>query len=166
MSATEDFTEYQVGADSSNCIPSQASGLRKGGYVVIKGKPCKIVQMTSSKVGKHGHAKTQLVGIDIFDGKKYEIYCPSGHTLSVPIVDRDELEIIHMSHEGYFSLMTNKGEVKSDLKYDSICCGQAEEDIRKMVTECEDGDSYVCMAQVLKALDKEGVKEVRKVKVN
>lgn len=34
-------------------------------HVVIKNRPCKIVDMSTSKTGKHGHAKVNLVGIDV-----------------------------------------------------------------------------------------------------
>ena len=43
----------------------QCSALRKSGHVVIKGRPCKIVDMSTSKTGKHGHAKVHLVAIDV-----------------------------------------------------------------------------------------------------
>jgi translation initiation factor 5A len=43
----------------------QCSALRKNGHVVIKGRPCKIVDMSTSKTGKHGHAKVHLVAIDV-----------------------------------------------------------------------------------------------------
>lgn len=31
----------------------------------LSGRPCKIVDMSTSKTGKHGHAKVHLVGIDV-----------------------------------------------------------------------------------------------------
>ena len=72
----------------------QCSALRKNGHVVIKGRPCKIVDMSTSKTGKHGHAKVHLVALDIFTGKKLEDLCPSTHNMDVPNVSRKEMQLV------------------------------------------------------------------------
>jgi translation initiation factor 5A len=72
----------------------QCSSLRKNGFVVIKNRPCKIVEMTTSKTGKHGHAKVHLVAIDIFTAKKLEELCPSTHNMNVPNVRRQEYQLV------------------------------------------------------------------------
>lgn len=58
MADVSDDHDFQSGdAGSSETYPQQCSALRKNGHVVIKNRPCKIVEMSTSKTGKHGHAK-------------------------------------------------------------------------------------------------------------
>ena len=72
----------------------QCTALRKNGFDCIKQRPCKIVEMTTSKTGKHGHAKVHLVAIDIFTSKKMEELCPSTHNMDVPNVRRQEYSLV------------------------------------------------------------------------
>lgn len=93
----------------------QCSALRKNGFVVIKGRPCKIVEMSTSKTGKHGHAKVHLVAIDIFTNKKLEDLSPSTHNMEVPNVSRNEYQLLDID-DGYLNLMTTDGETKDDVR--------------------------------------------------
>ncbi|KAG7271707.1 hypothetical protein CRUP_001291 [Coryphaenoides rupestris] len=54
-----EFNKADSGASST--YPMQCSSLRKNGNVVLKGRPCKIVEMSTSKTGKHGHAKVTIL---------------------------------------------------------------------------------------------------------
>ena len=55
------------------------------------------MEITTSKTGKHGHAKAHIVGLDIFTGKKYEDLCPTSHNMSVPVVNRAEFQVGNLS---------------------------------------------------------------------
>jgi len=143
---------------ASTTFPMQCSALRKNGHVVIKGRPCKIVDMSTSKTGKHGHAKVHLVAIDIFTGKKLEYLSPSTHNMDVPVVKRNEYTLIDISDDGYLSLMTSDGDTKDDVKLPE---GEVGAKINKLFTE-EGKDTLVTVQTAMgeeAAIDaKEGAK--------
>jgi len=68
MAEDETFETQDAGAADS--YPIEAGQIRKGGHIMIKGRPCKVTDVSSSKTGKHGHAKCHFVANDIFTGKK------------------------------------------------------------------------------------------------
>jgi translation initiation factor 5A len=82
--------------------------------MMIKGKPCKILSISVSKTGKHGHAKCNFLATDIFTGKKLEDMIPSTHGTTVPVVKRSEWEIIDIEDDE-LTLMDEAGNQKTDL---------------------------------------------------
>ena len=83
--------------------------------MMIKGHPCKVLSISVSKTGKHGHAKCNFVATDIFTGKKYEDMIPSTHGTTVPIVNRSDWEVIDIDEGGEVTLMDEAGNQKTDL---------------------------------------------------
>jgi len=127
--AQHEHTFESADAGASATYPMQCSALRKNGFVVIKNRPCKIVEMSTSKTGKHGHAKVHLVGIDIFTGKKLEDLSPSTHNMEVPNVLRKEYQLLDISEDGFLSLMSDDGSTKDDVKLPE---GEVGEKIEKL----------------------------------
>ncbi|KAI0537696.1 putative translation initiation factor 5A [Xylaria digitata] len=103
----EDFSQADAG--KSLTTPMQCSALRKNGHVVIKGRPCKIVDMSTSKTGKHGHAKVHLVATDIFTGKKLEELCPSTHNMDTPNIVNEPFTLIGLADGDHLDIMDNDG---------------------------------------------------------
>lgn len=153
-----DFTE--AGSGASETFPMQCSALRKNGFVVLKGKACKIVEMTTSKTGKHGHAKVHMVGIDIFTGKKCEDICPSTHNMQVPNVLRKEFEVVDITEDGFFSMMSDDGDMRDDLKLTELCSHSTVDQVRELINQAE-GSGERVVATVWKALGEEVVKELK-----
>ncbi|XP_042382315.1 eukaryotic translation initiation factor 5A-2-like isoform X1 [Zingiber officinale] len=107
MSDEEHHFESKADAGASKTYPQQAGTIRKNGYIVIKGRPCKVVEVSTSKTGKHGHAKCHFVGIDIFNAKKLEDIVPSSHNCDVPHVTRTDYQLIDISEDGFVRLKLN-----------------------------------------------------------
>merc|ERR1712058_161954 len=151
--AQHEHTFESADAGASATYPMQCSALRKGGFVMIKGKACKIVDMSTSKTGKHGHAKVHLVALDIFDNKKYEDICPSTHNMECPIVKRTEYQLLDVNDEGFVTLMDDAGETRDDLR-------ATDEEVAKQIRDKVDAgeDALVC---VLKAIGKEAIMSLK-----
>jgi len=107
------------------------------------------MEMSTSKTGKHGHAKIHMVGIDIFTGKKYEDICPSTHNMNVPNVKRVEYSLMDIDNEGYVSLLDDSSDIRNDIKLPE---GELGQEIR---TRFENGDGL--KLTVLQALGEEAI---------
>jgi len=116
MSDDETFEGQSFEANGSLTVPVQAGALKKGDFVCIKGFPCKVIEVTTSKTGKHGHAKANITALDVFTGKKYEEVAPTSHSLPQPVVTRIEYQLIDVAPDGQLSLMDEANNTRDDLK--------------------------------------------------
>lgn len=147
-----EHTFEAAGAGASLTYPMQCSALRKGGYVVIKGRPCKIVDMSTSKTGKHGHAKVNLTALDIFTGKKLEDLSPSTHNMEVPNVTRQEYQLLYVDDD-YLHLITSDGTEKNDVKLPE---GELGKQIKKY-----DADGTEAIVTIISAMGEEACVAVK-----
>ena len=132
--------------ETSLTYPKQAGALRKNDFICISEKPCKILKIETSKNGKHGHAKAHILAVDIFSGNKYEDSAPTGHNVTVPVVEKQDYQVVGIS-ENYLDLIDSNGEevdqieIPEDLK-------ELEEKVKKSM---EDGN-YIIMVCVQSAM--------------
>ena len=119
---------------------------------MIKGNPCKVLNISVSKTGKHGHAKCNFTAVDIFTGKKYEDMIPSTHGTSVPIVNRSEWTILDIDEDGHLELMDDNGNMKTDLNLPGYPEGLSDE-----IRNAWDGGENSVKVTVLAAVDIEQI---------
>ena len=111
----EDETFEVVESGSSLTYPISAGSLKKGDYVVIKGHPCKIIDVSVSKTGKHGHAKASITALDIFTKQKLEEQSPTTHNLPAPFVKTTNYTLLDIGKDGRLSLMDEESNTREDL---------------------------------------------------
>lgn len=56
---------------------------------MLKGHPCKVMDVKTSKTGKHGHAKCNITGVDVLTSRKYNEVHP-GHII-LPAFDPSKI---------------------------------------------------------------------------
>lgn len=129
------------------CQPKQASAFRKGTNIILKDKPCKVVEMSTSKTGKHGHAKVNFTGIDIFTGKKYKEIQGSTHPMLTYDSTKSEYGVMAIDADtGALSLIDEKGETRDDLNLPE------DEEIAKGIKENFEAGEKEVFVSVLSAL--------------
>lgn len=90
---------------TSLTTPIRAGEIKKGMIVMLKDHPCKVNEVTTSKTGKHGHAKASITGLDIFTGKKYIDISPTSHNMTKPVVSNKSYLLCDINDEDFTSLM-------------------------------------------------------------
>ncbi|MCL4438930.1 MAG: translation initiation factor IF-5A [Candidatus Thermoplasmatota archaeon] len=72
--------------------------LKVGRYMLLDDAPCKIMEITMSKPGKHGEAKARIVAIGVFDNAKRSAVFPVKHKVKVPIIEKKNAQVLSISN--------------------------------------------------------------------
>jgi translation initiation factor 5A len=105
---------------------AELGDLREGSYIVIDGEPCRIVEISKAKTGKHGSAKVHVVAIGIFSGSRKSLVAPADQRVEVPIINKrtgqvlaitgDKVQVMDMETYETFELdMPSDPEVASRI---------------------------------------------------
>jgi len=76
---------------------ASAKDIKVGKYVLIDDVPCRVVEVETSKTGKHGAGKMRITGIGIFEGQKKVLLTPADADVEVPIIERKTVQIMSVS---------------------------------------------------------------------
>ena len=154
-----DFDMSTGVAGASKTIPIRAGEVRKGGFLVMKGKPCKVIEISVSKTGKHGHAKANINGIDVFTGKKYNEISPCSHNMLEPAMFRSEWQLTDIERgSGTMTLMDAGANTRQDLDLPKDNHGEYTSMSQNILNRfAKLGDDKAMHVVVLKAMDTEQV---------
>jgi len=143
VDSAEGTCEAKHAEDSKQC-----SALRKNDHVVIKNRPCKIVEI-STKTGKNGQSEMHFLGLDIFTQKKLNDICQHNDSRDVPTIKSKDYQLLSLD-DGFLSLYDpDTVDQREDL---NIPDGEIAEEIRAAI---ENDKAILCI--VLSACGEEAV---------
>jgi len=98
--------------------------LKIGSFIVIDGEPCRIVEMSRAKTGKHGSAKANVVAIGLFSKAKKTLVAPVDTQVEVPVIEKRVGQIIAdmgtmyqvMDMETYETFEVEKESIEEDIR--------------------------------------------------
>jgi translation initiation factor 5A len=99
--------------------------LKKGDTIILDGAPCRITDTSTSRPGKHGHAKVNMMAVGILDGKKRQTVMPGHDKVEAPIIEKKNAQVLSVSgnmanimdSETYETMdMEIPEELKADVK--------------------------------------------------
>merc|ERR1711861_88135 len=167
MSDGENFDIETTDAGASATVSVEAGQIRQGGYIMIKGKPCKVKSVSVSKTGKHGHAKCKFSATDIFTGATCEELCPSSHNIDTPVVTKKDYMIQGIQDDIYVLLMDESdGSMREDVKLPNVDFKTDDDDKtttlpQNAIERLDNGESIEVYCTVISAIGKEKITEVR-----
>ena len=73
--------------------------LKKGSSIVIDGAACRVTDLSTSRPGKHGHAKVRLQAVGIIDDKKREVVMPGHDNVEVPLIEKRSAQVLSVTDD-------------------------------------------------------------------
>ena len=74
--------------------PVELGAIKVGSFVMVDSEPCRIVEYSKSKPGKHGSAKARVVAIGVFDNAKRSFVKPVNSQVEVPIIEKRSGQVL------------------------------------------------------------------------
>lgn len=126
--------------------PSELGALKIGSYILLpvdspNAEPCRIVEFDTSKPGKHGAAKARIVGVGIFDKKKYPHVSPVSAQVQVPLIDKRVGSVISKTASGV--------QIMDSESFEVFDVNQIEDEIQDKVVQGVDVEYWKVMDRTI-----------------
>ena len=134
-------------ADDELVTKVQPDALKKPGFAMIQGMPCRISEINHKpKATANGNKRLHLVGHHIDTGKKYEdtLNLTAGfHGIDVPVTTKSSFTLLDVdASTGFLSLLTDGGDTKEDVSLSRAEDGAAFDAIgQNLIERFEAGES-------------------------
>jgi translation initiation factor 5A len=100
--------------------------LKKGDTIIIDGAACKITETSTSRPGKHGHAKVNMMAVGMLDGKKRNLVMPGHDKVEAPVVEKKNAQVLSVAGNTA-SVMDTESYETFDLEIPEELQGQVHE---------------------------------------
>ena len=133
-------------AEDEQIIKAPAEAVKKGGYCMIRGMPCKLeICEVLPKATANGNKRLHIRGPNVFTGKLYEdtLNLTAGfHGIDVPVTVKAQYSLMDVdSDTGFLSLLTDSGDCKEDVGLVKIEDGSFDELGQEVISKFEAGEA-------------------------
>lgn len=88
--------------------------MKKGSNIVVDGVASVVTDVSTSRPGKHGHAKVNLMAVGILDGRKRNLVMPGHDTVETPVIGKKTAQVLSIT-ENMANLMDSETFETFDL---------------------------------------------------
>lgn len=78
---------------------ASVGSLKKGSYVLVDGIASTVTDLSTSRPGKHGHAKVNFMAVGIIDGRKRNAVMPGHDMVEIPVIGKRNAQVLSISGE-------------------------------------------------------------------
>ena len=133
-------------AEDEQIIKAPPEAVKKGGYCMIRGMPCKLETCeVLPKATANGNKRLHIRGPNVFTGKPYEdtLNLTAGfHGIDVPVTVKAQYSLMDVdSDTGFLSLLTDSGDCKEDVGLVKNEDGSFDELGQEVISKFEAGEA-------------------------
>ena len=133
-------------AEDEQIIKAPPEAVKKGGYCMIRGMPCKLeICEVLPKATANGNKRLHIRGPNVFTGKPYEdtLNLTAGfHGIDVPVTIKAQYSLMDVdSDTGFLSLLTDSGDCKEDVGLVKNEDGSFDELGQEVISKFETGEA-------------------------